>query len=67
MLILDNHSSHLYLPAINFARKLDIEILSIPAHTSHKLQSLDLTFFGPLKTHYSQEIDKWMVDNPESV
>ena len=64
MLILDNYSSHLYLPAINFARKHGIEILSIPPHTSHKLQPLDLTFFGPLKTYYSQEIDKWMVDNP---
>ena len=49
MLILDNYSSHLYLPAINFARKHGIEILSISPHTSHKLQSLDLTFFGPLK------------------
>ena len=64
MLILYNHSTHLYLPAINFARKHGIEILSIPLHTSHKLQPLELTFSGPLKTYYSQEIDEYMVSNP---
>ena len=64
MLILDNHSIHLYLSALNFAHKHGIKILSIPSPTS-KLQPVDITFFGPLKTYISQEIDNWMVNNPE--
>ena len=64
IIILDNHSSHMYLPAINYARRHGIEFLAIPPHTSQRLQPLDRTFFGPLKTFYSQEADKWMVNHP---
>ena len=64
IIILDNHSSHMYLPAINYARRHGIEFLTIPPHTSHRLQPLDRTFFGPLKTFYTQEADKWMVNHP---
>ena len=64
LLILDNHSSHLSLDAINFAKENHIIMLSIPPHTSHKLQPLDKTFFGPLKTFYNREIDKWLISNP---
>ena len=54
----------MYLPAINYARRRGIEFLTIPPHTSHRLQPLDRTFFGPLKTFYSQEANKWMVSHP---
>ena len=64
IIILDNYSSHMYLPAINYARRHGIEFLTIPLHTSHQLQPLDRTFFGPLKTFYSQEVDKCMVNHP---
>ena len=64
IVILDNHSSHTCLPAINYARRYGIEFLTIRPHTSHRLQPLDRTFFGPLQTFYSQEADKWMVNHP---
>ena len=64
LLILDNHCSHLSLEAIIFAKESHIIMLSIPPHTSHRLQLLDKTFFGPLKTFYNREIDKWLVSNP---
>ena len=64
LIILDNHSSHLSLGAINFARENFITMLSIPPHSSHKLQPLDKCFFGPLKVYYNQSIDFWMVNNP---
>ena len=54
----------MYLPAINYARRHGIEFLTIPPHTSHRLQPLDRTFFGPLKTFYSQQADKWMINHP---
>ncbi|XP_076803114.1 uncharacterized protein LOC143447068 [Clavelina lepadiformis] len=63
LLILDNDVSHLTLPAIEFARQNGIIMLSIPPHTSHRLQPLVRTFFGPLKTYYHQAIDHWMITN----
>ena len=44
ILILDNHTSHVFLAAINFARKNGIIMLSIPPHTSHKIQPLYISF-----------------------
>lgn len=67
LLILDNHSSHISLEAIQFSRASGIHLLSLPPHASHKIQPLDVGFFGPLKTAYGQETDKWMTMNPGKI
>lgn len=64
LLILDNHSSHISLAAINKCRENRILLLSLPPHSSHRLQPLDRGFFGPLKTVYGQECEKWHVSHP---
>ncbi|KAJ8965371.1 hypothetical protein NQ317_002874 [Molorchus minor] len=64
LLVLDNHSSHISLAAITFCRRNGIHLLSLPPHSSHRLQPLDVVFFGPLKSAYSQEADKWMISHP---
>lgn len=64
LIIVDGHQSHKTLEAIDLARRNHITMLTIPPHTSHRLQPLDLTFFGPLKTSYNREADKWMLQNP---
>ena len=57
MLILDGHSSHTRnLNTIQLAREHGVVLVSIPPHTSHKLQPLDRSFMGPLKHHYSEEV-----------
>lgn len=55
LLILDNHNSHISYEIYNFCRDKGILMLSLPPHTSHKLQPLDLTFFGPFKSSYSYQ------------
>lgn len=50
LLILDNHSSHVFLAAYDFCRANNIIMLSIPPHTSHRTQPLDVAFYGPLKS-----------------
>ncbi|KAF2885442.1 hypothetical protein ILUMI_20722 [Ignelater luminosus] len=67
LLILDNHSPHRDLGAVNYCRENHIDLLSLPPHTSHKMQPLDIGFFGPLKCAYSHECDKWMINNPGKV
>jgi hypothetical protein len=61
---MDGHNSHKSLEAIMEAKQAGIHLLTIPPHTSHKLQPLDKTFFGPLKTHYNEECSKFMTNNP---
>ncbi|KAJ4427127.1 hypothetical protein ANN_24743 [Periplaneta americana] len=62
LLILDGHYSHTRnIDVIDLARKHHVNIISLPSHTTHKLQPLDRAFMGPLKTHYSEHIRQWML------
>jgi hypothetical protein len=67
LLILDNHISHCTLAAVVFCRENHITHLSLPPHVSHKLQTLNVRFFGPLKAMYSHEVDNWLVTNPGNI
>lgn len=60
LLILDNHESHSSLQSYEYCRKNGVHLLSIPPHTSHRLQPLDISFFGPLKKAYDRECDIFM-------
>ncbi|XP_046399922.1 uncharacterized protein LOC124166435 [Ischnura elegans] len=63
LLILDNHGSHISLDSYTFCRKNHIHILSIPPHTSHKIQPLDVSSYAPLKSAFNKECDKFMRAN----
>lgn len=65
LLVLDGHKTHTHnIPALQRASASGVIMLSLPPHTSHKTQPLDLSFFKPLKTYYSQNIDQWMRAHP---
>jgi hypothetical protein len=64
LLILDNHSSHASLSAVMLCREHSIHIVSLPPHSSHKTQPLDMCFNGPLKTHYASAPENWMAMHP---
>ncbi|XP_072398391.1 uncharacterized protein [Diabrotica undecimpunctata] len=64
LIIMDNHDSHVTLEAITYAKEHGIILLTIPPHTSHKLQALDRSVFGPLKSFYNTACDDWMVTHP---
>lgn len=62
LLLLDGHYSHVRnVDVIDLARNNHVTIVSLPPHCSHKLQPLDKTFMGPLKSHYSEEIRQWLL------
>lgn len=63
LLLLDNHASHTSLAAYEFCRDNGIVVVSFPPHTSHRLQPLDLTFFGPLKAAYNRECSLFLKNN----
>lgn len=64
LLIFDNHDSHLAPEALNIAKDSGVTILTIPPHSSHKLQPLDVAVFGPLQTFYNAAADSWMMRHP---
>jgi len=66
LLIMDNHISHISLEACDIAKNNNIILLTIPPHTSHKLQPLDVSFFGPFKQRFATECDNFIINNPGS-
>lgn len=64
LLLMDYHSSHITLDAVNLCRKNHIVMLRFPPHTSHRMQPLDVSFYGPLKTAYSQACSDFLTSHP---
>lgn len=59
LLIYDGHANHVGLNIIKEARKANITILKVPAHTSHILQPLDLAVMKPFKDRWDQLLVQW--------
>ena len=60
LLIIDGHKSHLYnLPFYKAMRANNIEILTIPPHTYHLLQALNLVPFAQFKKHWESNLMKY--------
>ena len=64
LLILDNHESHRALSVIEKASENHVVLLSVPPHTTHKLQPLDRSVYGPFSNYFEKEIDKFQKEHP---
>jgi hypothetical protein len=60
LLIFDGHGSHQTAEFRDFCLRNAILTLCMPAHTSHILQPLDVSCFGPLKKAYGSQIESKM-------
>jgi hypothetical protein len=60
LLILDGHESHHSTDFELYCKEHNIITLCMPAHSSHKLQPLDVSCFRALKRSYGTEIEKLM-------
>lgn len=56
--------SHITIAAVNYARENGIIYLSLPPHTTHRLQPLNVGVFGPLKAKLKTAFNDWHVNNP---
>lgn len=54
-LICDGHGSHVTAEFLLYCRRGQIEILLLPAHSSHLTQPLDVAIFRPLKRYFAHE------------
>lgn len=64
LLLLDNHPSHLSVAAIDLCRAHGVVLLSFPPHCTHRMQPMDISVFGPLKSYVNSAADTWMRSHP---
>ena len=62
--IWDNASPHLDFRVVKKAMEYNMEILTFPPHTSHELQPLDVTCYGPMKRGTQTHEMVWYRRNP---
>lgn len=67
LLLLDNHTSHLSVEALDIAAENGVTLLSFPPHCSHRMQPLDVSVYGPVKAYYKNECAKWHKNNAGKV
>jgi hypothetical protein len=58
LLLIDGHSSHLTSKFIARCMEASIDLTSLPPHTSHQLQPLDIGIFGPLKRNLTKHLEQ---------
>ena len=59
MLIIDNHLSHVTQQFIEYTLSHKIVLVALPPYLTHKLQPLDVGYFGPLQYYYGVEVDNF--------
>ena len=58
---LDSHVTHIKnLAATGTAREAGVVMVSLPSHTTDRLQPLDGAFFGPFEKFYDDALRMWM-------
>eukprot|EP00918_Siedleckia_nematoides_P083664 GHVU01183379.1.p1 GENE.GHVU01183379.1~~GHVU01183379.1.p1 ORF type:complete len:552 (+),score=42.31 GHVU01183379.1:1207-2862(+) len=57
LLIFDNHESHLHYDSIEYLKDNGVRVVTLPSHTTHKLQPLDVAVMYPLKNSYRLACD----------
>ncbi|KAK3104138.1 hypothetical protein FSP39_024691 [Pinctada imbricata] len=67
LLIMDSHGSHEVLGLIEEAVKENIILLALPPHTSHHLQPLDKSVFGPFAKAYDKACSQFMSEDPNHI
>lgn len=65
VLIMDNAECHMNIHAIEYAINNGIVIVTLPPHTTDKLQPLDVSVFGPFKTYLRGLINDYSLMNPQ--
>lgn len=64
MLVMDNAECHMSIHAIEYAINNGIVIVTLPPHTTAKLQPLDVTVYGPFKTHLRALMNDFSLMHP---
>ena len=64
LLLLDGHSSHYCPKTIRLAAQQQVVLFTLPPNTTHLLQPLDRSCFGPLKVAWREACHHFVSTNP---
>lgn len=64
LLFLDGHGTHKGLEVLSYSKGNGIILFCFPAHYTHRVQPLDVTFYSPLTTYYNKELNTWLKNHP---
>jgi hypothetical protein len=59
VLVLNGHNSHVTLDVVRKAATVGLDIVTLPSHTSHHLQPLDVAVFRPFKYAFRKLRNAW--------
>lgn len=59
VLIGDNVASHLSIRVLKLCQENDIKLIFLPPNSTHLLQPLDVSFFGPMKRSWRAILNNW--------
>jgi len=63
LLVLDGHGSHFTLQIMKCAQEFGLDMITLPSHTSHVLQTLNIFCFKPFKISFKKVRDVTMYRN----
>ncbi|XP_045110895.1 uncharacterized protein LOC123504448 [Portunus trituberculatus] len=66
LLIMDDAECHMNIKAIEYAMNNGIVIVTLPSHTTDKLQPLDVAVFGPFKLHMRGLLNDYSLVHPQT-
>lgn len=63
LLLLDNHTSHMSIEALDLAAANGVHMLTFPPHCLHRMQPLDVSVLYPVKNVYKSLVGAWHQHN----
>ncbi|SMR48600.1 unnamed protein product [Zymoseptoria tritici ST99CH_1E4] len=60
LLVIDGHGSHVNMAFLQYCMDHRIFVAVYPPHSTHRLQPLDVSLFGPLANLYSSELSRFI-------
>ena len=66
LLIMDNAECHMTIGAVKYAIDNGIVIVTLPPHTTARLQPLDVSIYGPFKTCYRVMVHDYQLSHPHT-
>ena len=63
---MDGHNLHVTIELVH-AMEVGLDVLTLPSHSSHKLQPLDVGVFAPYKKAFGKYRHAWVLRHTESL
>lgn len=63
LLIVDGHSSHANMKFLDQCNQLNILVMILPPHSTHRLQFLNVSLFSSLATYYTNDLNHIMFNS----